>query len=120
MTPVKQTKLHSNEIKGNCLAAALASLLNRSLTEIPAFEENPQDWWPGDVLDWLTEEGYEVEVWSADLTPPGYVMAMGMSPRGIFHSVIFKDGELIHDPHPSNAGLLNVQTYWQLIPRVRL
>jgi hypothetical protein len=29
----------------------------------------------------------------------------GMSPRGVNHSCAYRDTELVHDPHPSHAGI---------------
>lgn len=43
-------------------------------------------------------------------------MVTGMSPRGILHVVIFQNGEMIHDPHPSNDGVAKEgRTYSYLI-----
>lgn len=33
------------------------------------------------------------------------VIAAGMSPRGVRHCVLWQRGAMIHDPHPSRAGL---------------
>jgi hypothetical protein len=38
--------------------------------------------------------------------PETLCIASGQSPRGDFmHSVIYRGGSLVHDPHPDGAGL---------------
>jgi hypothetical protein len=120
MTPIKQTKLHDSEnsVHGNCMAAALASLLDLSLSDVPAFEEMNDEEWFLAFWHWLNDRGYEMETSnSSDPIEPsetidGYYIANGPSPRGVYHSVIYKDGGLAHDPHPSNAGLTSVAYCW--------
>lgn len=34
-----------------------------------------------------------------------YYMVTGMSPRGVTHVVIYQNGKMVHDPHPSNSGV---------------
>lgn len=87
MIPVTQTKLHDPEsgVRGNCLAAAIASVFELDLAEVPAFEDHVQ---------------------------PAYdciYIANGMSPRGLYHSIVAQGGEMIHDPHPSRAGIERVK-----------
>jgi len=38
-------------------------------------------------------------------------MAWGTSPRGLYHSVICKDGDFIHDPHPDKRWVENINRY---------
>lgn len=43
---------------------------------------------------------------------PGVIYtATGPSSRGVIHIVVYKDGQMIHDPHPSNEGLVSVNYY---------
>jgi len=37
--------------------------------------------------------------------------ASGPSARGVSHIVVYQDGKMIHDPHPSNEGLVKVNYY---------
>ena len=46
----------------------------------------------------------------------GYYIAGGMCERGGRHSCVYRDGRLAHDPHPSRAGLLSVDTWTLLVP----
>lgn len=120
MIPIKQTKIHkvdSNGIvleRGNCYAACWASLLEVQLVEVPAFEDLPDDgsWW-NETIDWLKERGLALHYSYLDEVPAGtHVMACGPSPRGSWgHSVIYLDGKLAFDPHPSGAGLVQANYY---------
>jgi hypothetical protein len=47
------------------------------------------------------------------------VIATGPSPRGDFRHCVIADsttGELVHDPHPSRAGLLRIETADAIVP----
>jgi hypothetical protein len=78
-----------------------------------------------DYLDWLwfnvleaylygqgLREQYieDIDTWLIN-NKGKYYMATGISPRNVLHIVIYKDGKLEHDPHPSNAGLIKVNKY---------
>lgn len=43
-------------------------------------------------------------------------LASGISPRGVHHMVVMKDGKLVHDPHPSKAGIGEVEHLWLIVP----
>jgi hypothetical protein len=111
-------------IPGNCMQAAIASVLEYPLDAVPHFAAMPEVGWWDAFLDYLGRLGlrltmyadrfFETDVyldglliaaplseWPADRI----VIANGMSPRGVRHSVIWQHGEMIHDPHPSRAGL---------------
>ena len=49
---------------------------------------------------------------------PRVVLAAGMSPRGVRHSVVWDRiaGRMIHDPHPSRAGLDYIEAFDFLMP----
>lgn len=91
--------------RGDCLRACVASLFGLPLAEVPHFVAH-DDWW-GCLEGWLAGRNMAVTwieggptVWH---TP---YIATGKSPRGPFkHAVIERNGDLIHDPHPSGAGL---------------
>lgn len=61
----------------------------------------------------LSSRGYYIDViknideWLID-NPDVPYMALGDSSRGVGHIVIYKNGQLYHDPHPSNEGLANL------------
>lgn len=93
-------------VRGNCLQAAVASLFELSLSEVPHFVAE-DDWW-GCLADWLDVRGLTpVYVPHSDVMPWGVpYLAIGDSPRGDYsHVVIEVENELVHDPHPDGTGL---------------
>lgn len=149
MTPVIQTKVvvrNSNGdivINGNCYAAAIASLLDLPITEVPNVEVffpwAPQiRFWDEWMSKWLELKGYKIEDASefkvfhedkdlsfeqvmTDLDTQKnalrgqYYLVSGDSPRGVKHICIYQDGKLIHDPHPTKEGILNHLWFEKLI-----
>ncbi|SRR5260370_10758007 len=133
MKPVFQTVIDSKH--GNCLSAALASILELDIDEVPNFEVHEGDF-AARVDAWLRPRGF---AWMRTIEPrlirgPGLqdvgrlpdtgaefvrhpmsdnviCMATGKSPRGEYcHSVVGHmvssfNFEMLHDPHPSGAGL---------------
>lgn len=102
---------------GNCFAACVASFLGVPLRVVPNFVE----------LGELGEDGYALGWWWAavgfmaahglgpvDLddvaegAPSEILFVAGPSARGVAHQVLYRDGTLWHDPHPSHAGLLGI------------
>ncbi len=63
---------------------------------------------------WLASKGLrEVFVRTPEECPKGEpYMVSGLSPRGIEHVVIFQNGEMIHDPHPSRDGLIKLKEHF--------
>lgn len=121
MTPVDQTRFGKGQ--GNCLAACVASLLELPLSEVfdIAAGGNDPDYW-GIVDRWLTERGLglvyvsvrregqeELLGTSVRLVPGAHYMAWGPSARGLDHSVIYRNGQLAHDPHPDRSGIARVE-----------
>lgn len=114
MTPVKQTKFHTEAQNGNCMAAALASLLDLDIAEVPAFEDL-QETWKRTLLAWIDSLGMTIRV--QDHAPEGFAIATGPSNRGIHHAVIVNNGAFAHDPHPSNDFLVAIKKYWAVTPK---
>lgn len=123
-----QTIFHDHPtIKGNCWQTALACLLDKEIDEVPHFvdideNQNGPHWYMASYM-WLWENGYELLQYEKypskeDGEPwDGYVLVSGNSPRGEFaHVVIYKDGKLFHDPHPSQAGVLTEEDFEILAP----
>ncbi len=118
--PVAQSKLYQADAihNGNCLAACLASLLGIPLWMVPPFEDMfGRSEWNDRIDEWLAQffglqrirtGGHLIDAL------PEYYIASGLSPRGVRHSVIYRAGELVHDPHPSGAGIASVEWTWHL------
>lgn len=115
MRPIDQTKFGVPE--GNCFAACVASLLR---LPIDAIELLPHDGtWFDAFTRWLRPRGlYPIIVGYGDeWTPSGFYILSGQSPRGDFlHSVVAKGRSIVHDPHPSRAGILTRQDCIILAP----
>ena len=118
---IDQTILHDDPIRpGNCFAACVATALGKPLKYVPHFVE-----WGGKVRDrddadrkywWAMFLGYAFALGlmpekrdTIDDAEPGEILFVaGLSPRGIPHQVLYRDGQLWHDPHPSRAGLASI------------
>ena len=109
MIPVYQTKIHTESTNGNCLRASLASILETSIENIPRFEDMDKNSWKDALKLWLNGIGLKL---NEQYEPPNhnqYYIAIGKSNRGILHCVVAQLGETIHDPHPSQDGLINIK-----------
>ena len=122
MTPVMQSKLYAKDgiHNGNCLAACLASLLDLPLWMVPPFEDmfGRKDHW--DRPDEWLERVFNLEMVRVGGHPveelPEFYIACGPGKRGVHHAVIYSNGVLVHDPHPSGDGILSVETCEYLEP----
>lgn len=123
---VDQTILASDpKRKGNCVAACVASIVAVPLERVPHFIEfgiaygdsddvhavsAGNNWWAM-MLGYLAANGYwpvELEA-ITDADPDEFLLVAGMSPRGVLHQVIYREGRLWHDPHPSRDGVLDIR-----------
>ncbi|MGI8600346.1 MAG: hypothetical protein ACR2KB_13925 [Chitinophagaceae bacterium] len=132
-------------VNGNCLAACIASLLELPITEVPnveVFYHFPKEddfYW--DVLEkFLSSKGYELttndrfkcfhrelcdlsfgnEEWLADDTISlrgQFYLVTGKSPRGLSHITIWQNGKMVHDPHPTKEGLIEL-THFQTLEKL--
>ena len=105
----------------DCFTACLASLTGLPHNDFPD---------PPEVLEIDAERAYGKAVkahlisngWMMHGTgahpPKGYAVASGPSPRDLrlWHCVVTKDGEMVHDPHPDKAGLKKAVEYEVVIP----
>jgi hypothetical protein len=109
--PVRQSRFGDPD--GNCFEACIATITGIPLEDIPHFLS---DDWYAEYRVWLRAKGWNLIWWDAGAgaEPPGIAIASGTSERGLPHSVVYRDGVLTHDPHPSDAGLSELQ-YWLLL-----
>jgi hypothetical protein len=103
---------------GNCLQAAIASMLGIPLGEVPHFVQIDADGGLpfGVVLrEFLGSRGLRLVV-DVDPAPGEEYLAIGRSPRGqgLYHCAIYRDGELVHDPHPDDTGVAEATIRWVL------
>ncbi|HSC89607.1 MAG TPA: hypothetical protein VLC09_20130 [Polyangiaceae bacterium] len=116
---VDQTSFYVEGVSnGNCTEAAVATLLGLRLDEVPEFpRESPAVHW--DAIDaFFAERGLELVSMAPDDTLFGGLhLASGLSARGVHHMVVMQNGAVVHDPHPSRAGLLEVKRVYIVVPR---
>ncbi len=107
MIPIDQTVLGAPD--GNCMSAAIASVLERPIDTLPHFGG---DRWLRRLEDWLRPQRMVpvlAKGWPDDYN--GYGVGLGMGPRGLHHAVVVENAMLVHDPHPSRAGLVEWYGY---------
>ena len=107
------------------MAACVASLLGIPIDGIPSWEDMGDDGsWGDSFMSFLESNGYEYEGmiaprssdWKSDVLSlsdgvDGYFIVGGKSPRlhTRGHAVIYKNGVMVHDPHPSGDGLFEIE-----------
>lgn len=115
---------------GDCLRACVATLLDQPYDQVPHFAL-AADWWD-ELRRWARTSGGDFgcvtptagrpQVLYAPGTWPGLLIAAGPSPRAVpgerrRHAVVADvDLTVVHDPHPSRAGLLNVDEVYVHVP----
>lgn len=116
----KQTIFTGSGRPGNCVQAALASILDLELDEVPHFLEtasSPEEWELA-FQAWLHERRIFIARYSSEWIFPCLYLASGTTKRNpnVWHMVVMQDGKLIHDPHPENTGLVQVKQIRLLVP----
>lgn len=116
--------------RGNCFQTCLAALLNLPVHEVPHFmdtDETPVQQHAA-TARWLAARGWVIVYITPDwltcewfaLGSTTLLMASGASPRGPWSHVVLGrvtgDGfQLVHDPHPSKAGIVGEPTGYYLV-----
>ena len=123
MIPVDQTKLGFGS--GNCGAACIASILEISIEDIPNFHgDDPKDadtYW-SNICKWCENKPFMLvsfyipnEYDAKEILKDCWCIASGLSPRRTEewhrHAVVWRNGEIVHDPHPSRLGLREIDMY---------
>lgn len=117
MKCVDQTKPHLPGVSnGNCLAAALASIFELDLCDVPPFEDMPDPEWYAALLAWLNSMHFQLLGWKEEIHFEGYYIVNGRTLRDTDHSVVYKNGRMIHDPHTSRKGLTQITSTWAFLP----
>ena len=120
MKPVYQTIF--SDALGDCFRACVASIFEFPIKDMPNFWEQTQDvskfWKLTDA--WMIKKigvrCLSVQFRKKDLHLVDGILciACAKSPRGaVDHAVVWQD-RLLHDPHPSNAGLVKKPTNFSL------
>jgi hypothetical protein len=124
MTPVKQLLRHKPHegIYGDCHRAALASILEMPIEDIPHFGDlslYSEEEWARAERDWLLGIGYipislfyetddlaGVLFSTGYLNPDTYGILGGTSRNGVGHSVVICNGAIVHDPSQDDSGII--------------
>lgn len=117
--------------RGSCVQYAYATLLGIPAEQVPRFDPDALAQLGEEQGDreraWLASIGYELFEISTSpdrsfseeflsYVPEVPHLMSGISPRGYGHRCVGIGGQLVHDPHPSQAGLLTVYSLGFLIP----
>ena len=144
MIPVTQTKVVVRNsagdmvVRGNCMAAVIASILEMPITDVPNIEtlfDVTPSLWQEVLMAWTNSLGYD---WGNDdrfrvfhdkdfggenrnklieqLSDTYYIVS-GKSSRGVYHVCIYQNGNLVHDPHPSREGLTTEEYFESVLPK---
>lgn len=121
MKPVDQEFFFDQGQVGDCVRAITASILELDRESVPHFvQDKPGHDWYDDWEKFMQNHGVNPIMvpgpWT-DNKPPiptGFYLASGPSARNCRHIVIMWDGRVAHDPHPSRAGLLEIEAIWIL------
>jgi hypothetical protein len=113
MTPTKQTLFGKHT--GDCLRAALATLLDLPIWKVPHFSSWSVAYWSRELERWVEQE-LDKQIWFVKEMPRDWCIAVGRSPRSSYpHAVVTKGCKLWFDPHPSNGMLVGDPQYYIVI-----
>lgn len=128
--PRRRDGYNAAGIPGDCLRAAVASLTGLPLDAVPHFGLFGASWWQvmrrwartrGDDFACVRPHHGSVEYAIPDYHSPtwtGFMIGGGPSPRGPWRHVVVVDRRLtlVHDPHPSDRGVVRVDEVFVLCP----
>lgn len=118
MKKIDQRKIHDpdNGSVGDCWKACLASIMEFPYEAVPQFELGKS--YPEMRLNvdmWLSLFKKCAKYHDKDSPPEGYSIAIGTSdrfPREVaVHCCVALDGKVVHDPHPDDTGLTEIDYY---------
>lgn len=98
----------------NCMQCCVSYMLGLPLESVPDFATDGG--WEL-FSDFAESQGYAAVMLPGNREFEADYLASGTTARGTSHMVVMNDGKLVHDPHPSNAGLVDVQCIWLLAKR---
>jgi hypothetical protein len=122
MKPVMQTKFGED---GNCFAACVASILEVSIDEVPWLKE-PENWEDYSLrLNNYLKEKHNLKLFAfeydlvtnhyPDILTDGFYIVSGKIEGGLEHSVIYKNGELVHDSNPKKNKIIKLEYIYLFI-----
>lgn len=115
MTPIEQTILSNGDTHGDCVRACTASMLNMSIENVPNFIIF--DKWYKKWINFLYKHDIKLKKIPFKNNIPtfkNYYFVSGNTCRKTHHMVIMKDGKIVHDPHPSKNGIIDICHIWEI------
>lgn len=112
----------TDEELGDCLMTAVACVLEIDPGELPELSVGRAAQWYSILHDALGARGYRFVELRNDppVCPAGYAIAIGPSARtGGNHACVALDGDVVHDPHPSDEGLARIDDWIMFVPFAR-
>jgi len=115
MNPIYQTRYGKG--KGNCFQAALASLFEVNLDDVPDFcniYSVDDGMWYKEYLKWLNKKGYtaitfdihgEFNLGLGNLHDC-FLLVTGKNSDNVNHCVIYRNGKPIHNPNKNCKGII--------------
>jgi len=116
--PIHQTKFGKG---GNCFSACIASILELKIDDVPLFIEKGK--WYHEYQIWLRSHDLDfiaLKPWLSQeeiYIPNVYSIVSGDGPRGLLHSVVYLESNMVHDPHPEGGGVKNVIDWIYIVPK---
>lgn len=100
--------------KGDCMRACVATLTQTPPETMPHFVGDPDEPnWVFGLNKWLAQRGlfyvqapHQRMFWHSRAGDV-YHLLVGKTIRGTQHAAVAKNGEILHDPHPSRAGFVD-------------
>ena len=93
----------------NCMQCAAAYMLGFPVEMVPDFALHADATLAWDAFHaFFKAHGYAALMLPSTHAPESDYLASGSTSRGTKHIVVMNDGELVFDPHPSNAGLSKI------------
>ncbi len=114
----------------DCMRCCLAMVTGLPYEDVPDFvHEHPLAEVPSVMARWFDACGWSmVEVHATDDgeimpttfgAPGGLWIGGGSTLRGTMHATVWRGTEMVHDPHPSRAGLDTLTTATMLWPKIQ-
>lgn len=127
--PQRRDGHNAQGVFGDCLKTSVVNLHQGQYDydEVPHFVQYV-DWW-GAMRRWARREGFDFNWRLPDKdnaffysNPGDLLIASGPSPRGKFWHCVLVNGslDLVHDPHPSRAGILHIEDLIYVVPKMQM
>lgn len=118
LAPSSVRQFPTQRTTSDCFSACLSWLLGLPQDDVPDFTGPDEGGFYRRVADWLRPRGLRMMLIGWPDMPAmlgGPIIARGLSERNKAHAVVWDDNGLLHDPHPSRAGLVGEPTHAMLI-----